>query len=156
MLMFPKPTRKQKKRKPIARKARFRANENPTKCYKSSYSGESVQAFAEKCRQIRLNNPTEAELAFADILRELAVEFEREHIEYYANGSHFILADFYFPASRTIIEIDGGVHNLQQRYDRGRDAYFESQGIKTLRFTNRQVLKEPEAVAARIREVVND
>lgn len=155
MLMFPKPTRKTKKRKPIARKARFRENSNPLKTYHRFRSHADTQAFAEKARQIRLNRPTEAELAFADILRGLAVEYEREVIKFYANGQRFIIIDYFLPERNIAVEIDGGIHNKQSKYDTQRDLWLAIQGIKTIRFSNSEVLKTPEAVRARIKEALN-
>ncbi len=39
-----------------------------------------------------------------------------------------------------VIEIDGDTHADREAYDRSRTAYFEEQGYRVIRFTNRDVL----------------
>ena len=52
----------------------------------------------------------------------------------------FIL-DFYCPAKRLAIEIDGGIHHNQREYDRIRQEIIEDKGINFLRFKNQDVMK---------------
>ena len=150
----PKPTRKPKKRRAIQRRSRFREETNIFKNYRHKRGNAAVMAFAEFCRSRRLDNSTPAEDAFAGILRELAVEFEREHIVYYANGSRFIIIDFFIAKGNWAIEIDGSSHQRQVKYDVSRDSYLARQGIRTVRFENKTVLQDPAAVAERLREVL--
>ena len=140
-----------KKQKPIPRKSRFKANENPFKIYKAKHTPDETRQFANTARQTRLANPTQAEIACEAILKEIGVKYEKEHIIYYAD--RFAIFDFYVRgcmdlhrAGATAIEIDGKTHNLQQSYDKQRDSYFEKSGIKTIRFTNNEILKDPKAV----------
>ncbi len=51
------------------------------------------------------------------------------------------IADFYCAKHKTIIEVDGGQHyeDRGKEYDKVRDEYFASIGIKVLRYTNLQV-----------------
>jgi very-short-patch-repair endonuclease len=43
----------------------------------------------------------------------------------------------------------------QRRYDRKRDQWLEKErGIRTIRFTNREILKTPEAFKARVMEAI--
>jgi very-short-patch-repair endonuclease len=64
------------------------------------------------------------------------------------------VADFICHSARLIIELDGEPHDFEsrQRTDHARDAWFESQGYKVLRFTNDDVLRNLEGVASVIRE----
>jgi very-short-patch-repair endonuclease len=57
------------------------------------------------------------------------------------------VADFYCPAAKTVIEIDGATHDERQRVDGRRDTYMESLGLRIIRIAARDVLADPEAVA---------
>jgi very-short-patch-repair endonuclease len=59
------------------------------------------------------------------------------------------IADFVHFGARLIVEADGGQHNESAR-DVQRDAWFEEQGFKVLRFWNDDILLRTEAV----REVI--
>jgi very-short-patch-repair endonuclease len=68
---------------------------------------------------------------------------------------NFII-DFYCPAAKLVIEIDGSQH-AEARHelkDQRRDELLASLGLVVLRFDNRQVLLETEAVLAVINTVV--
>jgi very-short-patch-repair endonuclease len=58
------------------------------------------------------------------------------------------IVDFYLPAIRLVIEGDGSQHATEPgtTVDRVRTTYLESGGLKVIRFDNRQVLLEMEAV----------
>ncbi|RZA35412.1 MAG: endonuclease domain-containing protein [Lysobacteraceae bacterium] len=58
------------------------------------------------------------------------------------------IVDFYMPAVGLIVEVDGSQHatELGSAADRVRTTYLESVGLKVIRFDNRQVLLETEAV----------
>lgn len=62
---------------------------------------------------------------------------------------HFIV-DFYCPAAGLAIELDGGQHfePEHQQADCARDVWLVSMGLQVLRFDNRQVLMETDAVVA--------
>ena len=51
-----------------------------------------------------------------------------------------------------IIEVDGGIHDLQQEYDADREEYLRSLGFRIIRFTNEDVTKNLERVMQRIVE----
>src|SRR3546814_19262306 len=50
------------------------------------------------------------------------------------------IADFSSREPMLVIEIDGDTHAGQEEYDRSRTVYFEEQGYRVIRFTNRDVL----------------
>ena len=56
--------------------------------------------------------------------------------------------DFYCPAARLAVELDGGQHyeGPQRVRDVARDAWLEKQGVRVLRYSDRDVLLEAEAV----------
>jgi very-short-patch-repair endonuclease len=56
--------------------------------------------------------------------------------------------DLFAPAVRLVIEVDGAHHSevTQTKYDKKRSTYLEQIGLKVLRFDDRQVLTETDAV----------
>ncbi len=66
------------------------------------------------------------------------------------------IVDFYCPVAMLVIELDGGQHFEQdhQTKDRERDIQLAGTGLKVLRFDDRQVLLECDAVLAVIYGVV--
>ena len=58
------------------------------------------------------------------------------------------IADFYCPRAKIVIEVDGGQHSENEaiEYDKARDEYMVSIGLKVLRFTNIEVLTNIEGV----------
>ena len=64
------------------------------------------------------------------------------------------IVDFVCIEDKLIIEVDGGQHMQNARYDADRTAWLESQGFKVVRFWNNQVLQEKEAVREAIFEAV--
>lgn len=49
------------------------------------------------------------------------------------------IADFYCPAKKLVVEIDGFTHGTKYEYDRERDAYMKSLGIRVIRITDHDV-----------------
>jgi len=74
-------------------------------------------------------------------LKRRELRFRRQH----PVGPY--VADFYCPAAKAVIEIDGTVHNWRQDADGSRDAHMESLGLKIIRVAAADVLADPEAVA---------
>jgi very-short-patch-repair endonuclease len=60
------------------------------------------------------------------------------------------IVDFYCAKLRTVIELDGGIHEQQREYDRHRDKVLEARGLRVLRFTNEEVVRNIEMVIQRI------
>ena len=70
-------------------------------------------------------------------------------------GSYIV--DFYMPEIRLVIEVDGSQHMSQVGIasDAARDAFLGSMGLKVIRFDDRQVLLETDAVLEAIwRELI--
>lgn len=88
-------------------------------------------------------NPTEAEKKMWDdyLSRDkTGFRFLRQKPIY-----RFIV-DFYCVRLSLAIEIDGNSHNKKKETDIERDKFLECIGIKTIRFTNDQVLNDPEYI----------
>jgi very-short-patch-repair endonuclease len=64
------------------------------------------------------------------------------------------IVDFYCPQARIVVEIDGGQYYTQSGIgrDKIRDAFLIEQKLKVLRFSDREVLKNPDGVVQRIFE----
>ena len=75
----------------------------------------------------------------------------RFHRQYSIGG--YIL-DFYCPAKRLIIEIDGPIHAMRQAYDKQRDFYFKELNYKVLRLENDEVEKDIQAVLKKIKAFI--
>lgn len=80
----------------------------------------------------------------------LGVQFYRQK----PIGSY--VADFFGPAAKLVIEVDGSQHfePVPAHYDKLRTDFLNSSGLEVLRFDNRQVLLETEAVMNRIFDIV--
>ena len=105
-------------------------------------------------RQLR-NNMTNAEQLLWSRLRRkqlLNVQFYRQK-----PLGNFIV-DFYAPAARLVIEVDGGQHLEPEcrRKDLLRDRYLTGEGLEVLRFDNLQVLRETDAVVEQVMQRIQE
>ena len=96
-----------------------------------------------QARSLR-TNPTDAELHLGYRLRRkqiLGVQFYRQK----PIGNY--IADFYAPAVKLLVELDGAQHLElgQAKYDAHRTRDLEQQGLKVLRFDDRQALLQTES-----------
>ena len=74
------------------------------------------------------------------------------------DGLHFrrqqvidgFIVDFYCHSAGLIVEVDGGVHQQQRRYDAERDRVMCQRGLRVLRFSNDEVAGDLAAVLQRI------
>ena len=61
------------------------------------------------------------------------------------------IADFYCPKAKVVIEVDGGQHySIEGKEDQMRDDYITKEGITVLRFSDREVLRNLDAVLEKI------
>lgn len=106
--------------------------------------------FLKQYSDYMRHNPTEAESALWDLLRGKALErkFRRQH----AIGDFIV--DFVCLSEQLVIEVDGGYHFIprQQEADRLRTMILNDMGFKELRFTNEQIIGDPEHVIEIIRQ----
>ena len=107
-----------------------------------------------KARSLR-TNPTDAELHLWYRLRRkqiLGVQFYRQK----PIGNY--IADFYAPAAKLVVELDGAQHLElgQAKYDAQRTRDLEQQGLKVLRFDDRQALLQTESVLEAIFQAVKN
>ena len=70
----------------------------------------------------------------------------------------FYIADFYCHELKLVIEVDGPIHQHQERKekDQNRTAELDRFGIRVLRFTNNNIKNNIGSVMRRIREVIKE
>lgn len=64
------------------------------------------------------------------------------------------IVDFFCAQAGLVIELDGGQHYLKtgRTQDEKRDKYLKEQGLRVLRFSDREVFENPEGILSRILE----
>jgi len=109
--------------------------------------------FSERTKRRALRHAaTDAERRLWQHLKrqQLGIKFRRQHsVDAY-------VVDFYAPGVRLAVEIDGDSHfpPTARMYDQERTSHLERFGIAILRFTNRDVRTNLEAVLLSIAEAV--
>lgn len=99
------------------------------------------EKLIEKARAMR-KNPTPAERKLWEILRTFPLKMWRQKpIDNY-------IVDFYCPKLKLVIEVDGQGHFTPEAmaYDAERTQVLQGYGLRVVRFTNEQVLRDFEAV----------
>jgi very-short-patch-repair endonuclease len=99
------------------------------------------------------NNMSDAERALWYLLRRrqiFGLKFRRQH-----PFGHYIL-DFVCLENRLVIEVDGGQHVRQAKYDENRTQKLQAAGFRVIRFLDNEVLKEIESVKEKIWLVVRE
>lgn len=91
------------------------------------------------------NEATSAEAALWKYLRKSQLggrKFRRQH----SIGPYIV--DFYCPAEKLAVELDGEPHNAPNRrdYDAERKDYLQKQGVRVVRFENQVVFKNIDVV----------
>lgn len=106
-------------------------------------------------RRVLRNDGTRVEAALWTMLRKSQLrgrKFRRQH-----SIGRYVL-DFYCPAEKLAVELDGAVHDdpLRRDYDGKREAFLGQRGVRVARFENKHVFEQPavvlEAIAAYFQE----
>jgi very-short-patch-repair endonuclease len=108
-----------------------------------SFTPPNVRAQAKRLRQAL----TPAEARLWDALRDhrlQGLKFRRQH----PMGP--FIADFYCPASRLIVEVDGGIHKDLVEQDLARTSHLVAHGYRVIRFRNEDVENHLEHVLSAI------
>jgi very-short-patch-repair endonuclease len=106
----------------------------------------------QSSRQLR-NNMTDAERLLWAMIRMKKLkgyQFYRQK----PIGDYIV--DFFCPRAKLVIEVDGSQHASYEttEYDKIRDEYMRSLGLKVLRFINTEVLTNIEGVVERIEKEI--
>ena len=112
------------------------------------------RASQTKKRKILRNNSPQAEILLWAKLKHSRLgghKFRRQ-----CSIDRFVV-DFYCPRKKLAVEIDGGSHTGGEavEYDKERQEFIESLGIRLIRFTNEEVYKNLDEVISRIIENLN-
>jgi very-short-patch-repair endonuclease len=104
--------------------------------------------LVDRARTLRREMPPAERKLWFEGLRLLPQRFRRQR----PFGPYIV--DFYCAAAKLVIELDGESHDSPdaQRLDEQRDAYLRGLGLRILRFTNSQAMKELDGVMAAIAE----
>jgi very-short-patch-repair endonuclease len=102
--------------------------------------------LGDRAKELRKNMTKAERRLWYDYLRHLSLRFHRQR-----PIDNFIV-DFYCPALKLVIEIDGDTHNSQEAkdYDLERSQRLEGYGLQVVRFTNEEVLTDFEGICTRI------
>ena len=104
-----------------------------------------------KARYLR-KEETKAEKILWEKLRNnnLNVKFRRQH------PFDMYILDFYAPAIKLAIELDGSIHNSKEakEYDKERTEYLELKKIEVIRFWNSEIENNLESTIKKIKEYI--
>jgi very-short-patch-repair endonuclease len=109
-------------------------------------SRQTREMLIENARRMR-KTPTAAEALLWELLRAkqlMGFKFRRQHI------IRTFIVDFYCPACKLVVEIDGPIHKRQMDYDREREANLCAMGYQILRFSNQAVINDIGDVISKI------
>jgi len=104
----------------------------------------------ERAKANRKEMTPAARRMWYDILKNLPLRFLKQRVI----GNYIV--DFYCAACHLVIEVDGDSHFSEEAiaYDSERTAYFESLGIWVVRFTNTEVLQNPDGVFEQLKQFI--
>ena len=124
---------------------------------KSNYL--DIKTIKKHARELR-RNLTDSEKELWEQLRNRRLsgyKFLRQHpIIYKADykGLNYFIADFYCDSKKTVIELDGSIHDEKEEYDKFRDEEMKLLGLHVLRLKNEE-LSEMNIVLEKIISYLN-
>ena len=106
---------------------------------------EEIKLIARGLRK----NQTETETILWQKLRNrrfLNKIFLRQHpiIFQIEDSERFFIADFFCNENKLVIEVDGGIHFRQKKYDQYRDLIIQKLGLTVIRITNNIIKQDLE------------
>ena len=117
-------------------------NENPER--KMFYGAKPITFI--RARNLR-ESMTNAEMMLWERLRNTQLpgfRFKAQH------PVDCFIADFYCHKAKLVIEVDGKIHIKRTEYDKDRTEYFNSLGIRVLRFTNEEIERDIDQIIEKI------
>jgi very-short-patch-repair endonuclease len=109
------------------------------------------KVIKKSARELR-KNMTDSEILLWEKLRNRrfsGLKFLRQHpIVYKADcrGLNYFFADFYCDEKKTVIELDGPIHETTIEYDQFRENEFKRLGLQILRLKNEELDNMDEAL----------
>lgn len=64
------------------------------------------------------------------------------------------IVDFYCAEKKTVIEIDGGIHNERAEYDAERDAFLTGLGLRVVRIRDKNVKGNIDGIMQYLKEII--
>jgi N6-L-threonylcarbamoyladenine synthase len=115
-------------------------------------ANKALYSYVLEYQKILKQNPTATEWILWEYLKtkKIGHKMRRQHI---IGG---FIADFVCIRAKTVIEIDGRVHDFQKEYDEMRTRFLQEIGFEVIRFTNDEVLEKPEIVVEKIKEYLDN
>ncbi|MBE9199612.1 MULTISPECIES: DUF559 domain-containing protein [unclassified Nodularia (in: cyanobacteria)] len=107
----------------------------------------TIPEIEENARKLR-QNLTQAEARLWSALRNKQLNGLRFRCQHPVGN--FIL-DFYCPACKLVVEVDGEIHASRAEYDQSRTAKLGEYGYQVLRFSNEEVMHDLPKVLDKIR-----
>ncbi|MEA3493666.1 MAG: endonuclease domain-containing protein [Candidatus Margulisiibacteriota bacterium] len=110
---------------------------------------EKKKIFARRLRK----EQTKVEKVVWELIRNrkfMGLKFRRQHV---IEG---FVVDFYCNNLRLGIEIDGGIHLRQKEYDRLRQEIIESEDIKIVRITNKEIKANKRIILKKIKQFIDN
>ena len=105
----------------------------------------NITKLLERRKELRNKSTPEEILLWLQLKNsKLGFKFRRQH----SLGGYIV--DFYCREKLLVVELDGSQHLSNKEYDKERENFFKLLGIKTLRFWNNEVSKNPEEVINKI------
>ncbi|MFV8347943.1 UvrD-helicase domain-containing protein [Flavobacterium sp. ZB4P13] len=110
--------------------------------------GNYSHLLIEKAKEMR-KEPTHAEKVLWRELKSKSLE------DYKFRQQHLIddfIVDFVCLSKKLVVEVDGGIHDLQKEYDAQRTEILDKKGFKVIRFSNEEVIGSISIVLKKIKE----
>ena len=112
------------------------------------------------CRNLR-RNMTPAEILFWNTTRrnKIGIKIYRQKAIFVQKEDswldRWIIADFYSPEHKLVIEVDGWIHKQKEIYelDKEKEKLLKLQWYKILRFTNEEVTEDIDTVVGKIKSL---
>lgn len=121
---------------------------------RKDWSFQRKQSLADLYQKELCSRPTPAEIAFGNYLLEIGVK--PFHFQKVILMPKIFILDFYIKGSFVAFEVDGGSHFGKESKDAERDETLQIfRNIKTYRFTNSQVLTQPDYVKDQIKKALS-
>ncbi len=108
---------------------------------------QTFNLFRDRSKEMR-KAPTESEDILWQNLRDSEIGYRIRRQQVIDN----YIVDFVCLPKKTIIEVDGPIHDFQKEADAQRSEYLELLGYEILRFKNEEILANPGKVARQIAE----
>jgi very-short-patch-repair endonuclease len=106
--------------------------------------------FKERRKGLRKSlTPQEFKLWFYLKNKKMGVKFRRQQ----SIGPYIV--DFYCKEKNLVVELDGSQHIENKDYDKERDLYLKTLGIKVFRFWNNEIDGKIEEVSIKIKKEIN-